>query len=167
MRDPWFGHVERRGERKDSFAMLDSRYAASGEAFAVTDAINFVDDWSGRIPGSQEVCVQRMHEQRIRNGAPRSDEGLTSNQSSECPKAFLIGLMTSKDRGLDFFEIKDEEEIGERVGPSDSRALGSCNHVFDPPMGQRRVLARRKETNDGSILSGPRPIRGRCMPQPP
>ena len=145
MRDPRLGHMERRRQRKDRFAVLDSRHAASGEALSVTDAINFVDDWSSRIPGPQEVCVQRMHKQRARNGAPRSNEGLTSNQSSECPQAFLIGLVTTKDRRLDFFEIKDKEEIGERVGPGDSRALGSCSHGLDPPMGQRRVLARHKE----------------------
>ena len=53
--------LERRADREDDLTVLDGVHTAGGEGSAVTRPVDEIDRGFGRITGTQEVAVQRVH----------------------------------------------------------------------------------------------------------
>ena len=95
--ESFFADLERRAHREDRAAVLDGVHVARGEALAVANAVDLVDDRCRRITGSQEVRVQRVHEARravagrVIDRAGRGDERLACDLATEHALALLVG----------------------------------------------------------------------------
>ena len=77
---------------EDRLAVLDRHDAAGGEAAAVADAVDLVEDRHGRVAGPQEVGVQRVHEPAaFVDRAGGGDERLAGHLAAEHALAVLVG----------------------------------------------------------------------------
>ena len=76
---------------EDRLAVLDRDDAARGEAAAVADAVDLVDDRDARIAGPQEVGVQRVREPAF-DGAARGHQRLSRHLAAEDALALLLRL---------------------------------------------------------------------------
>ena len=103
---------------KIGLAVLDGDDAAGGEAAAVADAVDLVDDRHARVAGAQEVRVQAVHRPVRRDGAAGGDERLAGDLPAEDPLQRLVRLLAAEDVDLDALEVEQLHELvqGGRVG---------------------------------------------------
>ena len=94
--------------------MLDPDDPAGGEALAVTDAVDLVDDRDRRIAGPQEVGVQRVHRPVGLDRAARGHERLARDLPTEHPLAILLGRDAAKEVHFQGFEIEQRDQVVER-----------------------------------------------------
>ena len=100
---------------EDRLAVLDGHHAAGGEALAVADSVDLVEDGDGGVARAQEVRVQRVHETvRLVDGPCRRDERLAGDLAAEHPLAVLVGGVAPEDVHLDRFEVEERDEVVER-----------------------------------------------------
>ena len=101
---------------KIALAVLDRDDAPGGEALAVADAVDLVDDRHLRIAAEQEIGVQRMRQHAL-DGAAGGDQRLADHLAAEhaLPCA-ICGLRAAKQVHLELFEIEDGEQVGDGGG---------------------------------------------------
>ena len=87
---------------------------ARGEAAAVADPVDLVEDRHQRIAGTQEVGVQRVDlPAGVVDRARGGHQGLTCDLSTEHALAALVGRPAAEDVDLDGFQIEQLDEIVE------------------------------------------------------
>src|SRR2546421_9740549 len=64
-------NVKRDHQGKDRLAVLDRDHAPRGEALAIADAVDFVDDRHLGIAADQEIAVQRVRRAAVHRAAGR------------------------------------------------------------------------------------------------
>jgi hypothetical protein len=84
--------------------VLDGNHPASSETLAVTNPVNFVEDWDIWVAGTQEVGVERVHVTVI-DGSTSSNERLSQDLAAKDPLTFFFWLDTSENIDLNGFEI--------------------------------------------------------------
>ena len=94
-------------------AVLDRHHAAGGEAAAVADAVDLVDDRDLGIAAEQEIGMQRMRRPigDVVDGAAGGDQRLADHLAAEHPLPALLRRAAAKQVHLDRLEIEDGEEI--------------------------------------------------------
>ena len=113
--------VEAGLEVEDDLAVLDGHDASGGEALAVADAVDLVQDRHGRVARPQEVGVQGVHRPGGHR-ARRGHEGLAGDLAAEDPLAVLVGGDTAEDVHLDGLEVEDGDQLVERSAHRESLA---------------------------------------------
>ena len=90
--EPGLGIVEAGLQVEDRLAVLDRDDAPRGEAAAVADPIDLVEDRHQRVTRPEEVGVQRVHEPvAVVDRAGRGHQRLTGDLAAEHPLALLVG----------------------------------------------------------------------------
>jgi hypothetical protein len=120
-------HLEGRRHVEDRLAVLAGHDPARRERAAVADAVDLVQDGRRRVPGPQEVGVQRVDGPLRRHGPHRGDERLAGDLPAE--DALLGGLRgaAAVQVDLELLEVEDGEEILERGGRA------GAAHMCRPP----------------------------------
>ena len=93
--------------------MLDRHHASRGEALAVTDAVDLVDDRHFGVAGEQEIRVQRMRRPagHVVDGAAGRDQRLANHLAAEHPLPADLGRAAAKQVHLERLEIEDGEKV--------------------------------------------------------
>ena len=100
--------MERRRQREDSLAVLDSRDASRRERPAVPDAVHQVNQRHRRIAWADEVGVQRVHRAVFRHGPARGNERLTGHLAAEYPlPALVLRAAAAEDVDLDLLQVEE------------------------------------------------------------
>ena len=87
-----FVNVEAGLQIEDGLAVLDGDNPPRGEAAAVANSVDLVQDRHQRIARAQEVGVQRVHlSTRVVDGACRGHQRLTCNLATEDALTTLVG----------------------------------------------------------------------------
>ena len=92
------GLVEAGLQVEDRLAVLDRDDTSRGEAAAVADPVDLVEDRHERIARPEEVGVQRVHEPLRFDGAGRRHQRLAGDLAAEHPLALLVGGDTPRKR---------------------------------------------------------------------
>ena len=108
--------------------MLDRDDAPRGEALAVADAVDLVDDRNLRIAAEQEIGVQRMR-QRVLDGAGGGDQRLADHLAAEHALPADLRARAAEQIDLELFEIEDA-----RAG------LGAAEDMETPSGGRSDIL---------------------------
>jgi hypothetical protein len=109
-----FGDVEAGLQVEDRLAMLDRHHASCGEALAVADAVDLVQDRGGGVAWSEEVRVERVHETiRFVDRAGRRHERLAGDLAAEHSLPVLVGRAPTEDVHLDHLEVEQGDEVVE------------------------------------------------------
>src|SRR5215831_3187162 len=80
--EPRLGHLKRADHAQEHLAALDGLHPARGEALAVADPVDLVDDGAAHVARPQEVSVQRVRPAALDRPA-RGDQRLPDDLSSE------------------------------------------------------------------------------------
>ena len=100
---------------EDRLAVLDRDDAAGGEAAAVAQPVDVVEDRRFRVAGTKEVGVQRVHEaERVLDRSGGRDEGLAGDLTAEHALAVLLRRHASEQVDLDRFQVEQVDQIVER-----------------------------------------------------
>src|SRR5262245_37214201 len=93
--------------------MLDRNHTARGEAAAVADAINLIDDGNLRVAAQQEICVKGVRGPvlDIFDGAAGGDQRLTDHLTAEYPLPPDLRRTPPKQIRLELLEIEDGKQI--------------------------------------------------------
>jgi hypothetical protein len=118
------GDVETGLQVEDRLAVLDGHHASGGEALAVADAVDLVQDGRGRVAGPQEVGVQRMHQPVALDGAGGGHQRLARYLATEHPLAVLVGRAPAEQVHLDHLEVEQGHQVVERALHGCSLASG-------------------------------------------
>ena len=112
--------LERCRERENRAAVLDCVAAPRRKTLPVTDPVDFIDDWHGRIARQKKIAMQRMRRASF-NGAGRRDEGLRDHKPAEHALPANLRAAPAKNIFLDPFEIENSQKFfdGIRHGARD------------------------------------------------
>jgi hypothetical protein len=99
--------VERDHQGEDRLPVLDRDHAARGEALAVADAVDLVDDRHLRIAADQEVRMHRMRRTAF-DGAAGRDQRLPDHLAAEHALPAILRRAPAKEI---HFELLDVEHI--------------------------------------------------------
>src|SRR5665809_65154 len=72
---------------EDRLSVLDGHHTAGGEAAAVADTVDLVDDRHRGVAGTQEIGMQRMREAAL-DRANSSDQRLPDHLPAEHPVSY-------------------------------------------------------------------------------
>ena len=104
--------MERRRHGEDRLAVLDRHHAAGGEALAVADAVDLVDDRHFGIAAEQEIGVQRMRRPAGDvDGAAGGDQRLPDHLSAEYALPADLRRAAAKQVQLELLEVEDVEQV--------------------------------------------------------
>jgi hypothetical protein len=106
--------VERRLQVEDGLAVLDGDDSSRRERATVADPVDLVEDRDRRVPGAQEVGVQRVDAARGIDRPGGGDERLAGDLAAEHALAVLVGLAPAEDVLLDLLEVEQVDELVER-----------------------------------------------------
>ena len=95
---------------KIALAVLDRDHAPRGEALAVADAVDVVDDRHLRIAGQQEIGVQRMRRPAL-DGAGGGDQRLADHLAAEHALPADLRAAAAEQVHLELFEIEDGQQV--------------------------------------------------------
>ncbi|CAN1723545.1 protein of unknown function [Hyphomicrobium sp. 1Nfss2.1] len=109
------GLVKRAAHREDGAAVLNRLNPPGGEAAAVADALDIVEDWTRGIAGEQEVAVQGVHQPAGLYGACRGHQRLPEHLPPEDTLPALYAARAEEEVVLDGFEVERPEEVVERA----------------------------------------------------
>src|SRR5690606_24165282 len=104
-------HLERGGHVEDRAAVLDRRDTPRGEALAVTQAVDEVDDRRLPVAGQDEVAVDGMRVPVLLDGAARGDERLREHLAAEDAAAADVAVATAIDVVFDLLEVEQLEQV--------------------------------------------------------
>jgi len=104
MLEPRLINVEGRLHVKDCSTVLDGNDPPGGEALAVTNAVDFIEDWDIRVAGAKEVRVQRV-DVSVVNRSARCNESLGQDLATKDPLALFVWLNATEDIDLNGLEI--------------------------------------------------------------
>jgi hypothetical protein len=97
--------------------VLDRDDAPGGEALAVADAVDLVDDRHLGVAGQEKIGVQRMRRARRHiDGAAGRHQGLAHHLAAEHPLPGVLRGATAKQIELELLEIEDGEKVLDRGG---------------------------------------------------
>ncbi len=163
MRQPRLGDVERDRHGEDGAAVLDRLDVARGEALAVADAVDLVDDRHFGIAAEQEIGVQRMRRPRrhVLDGAAGGDQRLADHLAAEHPLPARLRRAAAEQVHLQRLEIENVEDFlnggGHALSCADTRArllaYGFRGRV-KPGAGRDRMGAMTRENVDVLIAGG-------------
>ena len=123
------GAVEPGLQVEDGLAVLDGDDPPGGEAPAVADAVDLVEDRHRRVARAQEVGVQRVHQAaRVVDRACRGDQRLAGHLPAEHPLAALVGRDAPEDVDLDGLEVEQGDQVVEGSRPA-AASGGHRRHV--------------------------------------
>ena len=92
--------------------MLDRDHPPGGEAPAVANAIDLVDDRYLGVAAEQEVGVQRMRRPAVDvERAAGRDQRLADHLAAEYPLAPDLGRAAAEQVDLELLEIEDGEQV--------------------------------------------------------
>src|SRR5262249_10161836 len=131
-----------RGHGVDGFAVLDRDHAPGGEARAVANAVDLVEDRPGRVAAAQKVAVHRMHHAAA-DGAARGRKRLRDDLSAEDALQAVVGAGRPEQIALYLLEVEDAEEVGERTVGG---AFGGMRHRLSLPVTAGRRVAVKPAT---------------------
>jgi len=97
-------NVEGRLHVEDCSTVLDGNDPSRGEALAVTNAVDFIEDWDIRVAGAKEVRVQRV-DVSVVNRSARCNESLGQDLATKDPLALFFWLNATEDIDLNGLEI--------------------------------------------------------------
>ena len=116
VRQALLGGVEAGLQVEDGLTVLDGHDATRGEALAVADAVDVVEDRGHRIAGTQEVGVQRVNPTVAVIDGPRGrHQRLSGDLSAEDALTVLLGRSSAEDVDLDGLEIQQGDEVVQSV----------------------------------------------------
>ena len=104
--------MERDRHGEDRFAMLDRDHPPGGEALAVANAIDLVDDRHLGVAAEQEVGVQRMR--RPAAGVERAagcHQRLAYHLATEHPLAPDLGRAAAEQVDLELLEVEHGKQV--------------------------------------------------------
>jgi hypothetical protein len=97
---------------EDGLAVLNRDNASGREAFAVSDAVDVVQDGGSRVAWTQEVCVQRVHATvTVVDGAGGSHEGLAGDLAAKDSLTIFLRRTASEHVDFDGFEVKKGDQV--------------------------------------------------------
>ncbi len=113
VREAWLGAVERHRHGEDGVAVLDGDDAPGGEALAVADAVDLVDDRHLGIAAEHEIGVQRMRRPRrhVVDGAAGGDQGLADHLAAIDALPARLRRAATEQVFLERFEVEDVEDF--------------------------------------------------------
>ena len=131
MVEPRLGAVEAGLQVEDRPAVLDGHHPPGGEALAVTDAIDLVEDRYGRIAGAEEVGMERVHgSARVVDRPGGRHQRLPGHLASEHPLPVLVGGQAAEDVDLDDLQVEQPDQLLERARAAPGTAArGHRRHV--------------------------------------
>ena len=119
------------GRLKIGLAVLDGHHPAGGEALAVADAVDLVEDRDGRVAGAQEVGVERVDgSARVVDRPGGRHQRLAGDLAAEHPLPVLVGRHAAEDVDLDGLEVEQGDQVVERTraaqGPAARGSQAAC-----------------------------------------
>ena len=157
--------VERRLHVVDGPPVLNRHHPAGGEGAAVADAVDLVEDGHGRVAGSEEVRVERVHAP-VLDRATRRHERLPGHLAAEHALAFLVELGAPEDVHLNGLEVqKADEELqglahGSILAGRHGRPVRVRAHrPVAPATLRRRGQHRKRNSSSRPPFSGASPRR--------
>lgn len=109
---------------EDRLAMLDGDHAPRGEARAVADAVDVVDDGRGLVARAQEVAVQRMRRMPV-DRAGRGHQRLPEHLAAEDGGRADVGAGAAKQVLLELLELQLRDERLQRLRAASAHAACS------------------------------------------
>ncbi len=130
--------VERRRHVEDRLAVLDGDDAPGGEAAAVADAVDVVDDRHLGVAELEEVGVHRMHPAVGVDGASCGHQRLGEHLAAVDPVTVAVEALTPEQVDLERLEVEKGDQIVERS------SRRSCRHHcgFAPHPKNTRATSR-------------------------
>ena len=132
MLEAFFTGVERGGHVKDRSPMLNGHNSSRCEGAPVADPVDLVQDRDPGVTGSQKVRMEGVDGAVVVDGAGRGDQRLASNQAAKRSLSFFVGLCPAKDVDLDWFEVKQAEQGGDRVRHLPIMPAACCARTSTP-----------------------------------
>ena len=126
MLQPFFIALEGSFQRKDRLAVLDGDHPAGGEAAAVANPVDLVDDWQLGVAGPHEIAMQRMHVPVGLHRALRGDERLGDGLAAEHALPVHLGTATTVKVVFQLLQVENGEKL-----------LHGRRHLFAPFLEQR------------------------------
>ena len=114
--EPLFADLERRGHGEDGVPALHGHDPPRGEALAVADAVDLVDDGLARVARAQEVAVHRVDGPIVRDRLLRRRERLAEDLTAEDVAPPEVLALSAEEVLLDAFEPEEVEELGQDGG---------------------------------------------------
>src|SRR5690606_13040501 len=108
---PRLPHLERCRHVEDRAAVLDRRDTPRGEALAVTQAVDEVDDRRLQVAGQDEVAVDGVRVAVLLDRAPRGDERLREHLAAEDAAAADVAVAAAIDVVFDLLEVEELEQV--------------------------------------------------------
>src|SRR5208282_3319627 len=145
MRESFLRDVERHRHGEDRAAVLDRDHAPRGEALAVADAVDLIDNGHFGIAAEQEIGVQRMRRpgRHVLDRAAGRDQRLADDLPAEHPLPARLRRAAAKKIQFERLEIEDLDHLLDGGGGHDvSRCLVS------------RALHRIRETASQFLAYG-------------
>src|SRR5262245_39704018 len=91
--------------------VLTRRDATRRKAFAVTDAVDVIDDWNFWIARQQEVGVHRVWRATGIDGAYRRDESLADHLTTKDPLPANLRRAAAEQVHFEGFEVENIEQV--------------------------------------------------------
>jgi hypothetical protein len=110
MGEAGFVDVKRGGKRENRLAVLDRLDAARGEAAAIADALDIIDDRDFRIAGEQKIAMERMGRPTL-DGAACSDKRLPDDLPAEDTLPADLRTAATEEVLFEDFEIENSEKV--------------------------------------------------------
>src|SRR5581483_11131808 len=123
--EPFFVAVERHQHGKDRVTVLARGDVAGGEALAVADAVDVVDDRNFRIARQQEIGVHGMRRPAGIDGAHGGDQRLADDLAAEHALPARLRRAAAEQVEIEFFEIEDRQQVFDSGGHSGPGLKGS------------------------------------------
>src|SRR5690349_984908 len=101
-------------------AVLTRRDATRRKAFAVTDAVDVINNWNFWIAGQQEIGVHRVRRTAGVDGAYRRDESLANHLAAKDPLPADLRRAATEQIHFERFEVENTEQVldgGRHVKP--------------------------------------------------
>ena len=109
--------MERHRHGEDGLPVLDGDDPPGGEALAVADAVDLVDDRHLGVARQQKIGVQRMRRARRHvDGAAGRHQRLPHHLAAEHPLPGVLRRAAAKQIDLELLEIEDRQEVLHRGG---------------------------------------------------
>jgi hypothetical protein len=133
--------MERHRHGEDRLAVLDRDHPAGGEALAVADAVDLVDDRDRGIATEHEIGVQRMRWPAADiDGAACRHQRLADDLPAEHTLAADLGGAAAKQVHLELLEVENAEQILEGRGHRKPFGTLRISRPYDPLVRQVTML---------------------------
>ena len=136
---------------KIALAVLDGDDAPGGEALAVADAVDLVDDRHLGIAGQQEIGVQRMRQHAL-DGAGGRDQRLADHLAAEHALPADLRAAAAKQVHLELLEVEDGEQVVRATEDMEGTLIAGAVIYFRH--GEDKAIRRTSDATDVLIGGG-------------